>query len=264
MLLAPLTLFLLAAYLVPLAGILWLSVTDPEPGLGNYTKALGDPMVWGVLWQTARVCLASSVISVLCAYPITLLWVRGSRGTRLLVELCIMIPFWLSVLARSFGWLSLLSNRGLANTILQNIGLISEPLTMTRNEFGVIMGMVQFLIPFAVFPLASTMREVDDRALMAARGMGASRLRVFWQVFVPMTRSGITGATLLVFVFSLGFYIIPALLGGGRTVMIAELIYLRIFQIPDWGLAAALSTMIMIGVGGFLVVLIRRSGVTRT
>ena len=261
LLIAPLILFLSVTYLVPLAGVLAQSVTTPEPGLQNYTAVLGDPLVWGVIWRTVKICLGVTVLAVVLAYPLTLLWVRARGWVRIVVELCIMIPFWLSVLSRTFGWLSLLSNRGLANTWLQNLGLIAEPLTMVRNDFGVVVGMVHFLIPFAVFPLAGSMRNVDERMLLAARGIGASRLRTFWQIFVPMTAGGIVGATLLVFVFSVGFYVVPTLLGGGRVVMIAELIYLRVFQIPDWGIAAALSALIMAGIGGFLVVMIRRSGV---
>jgi len=206
--------------------------------------------------------LASTFFAVVLAYPLTLLWLRGSTVTRIFVELAIMVPFWLSVLSRAFGWLSLLSNRGLINTWLQGLGIISEPLTLVRNDLGVMIGMVHFLIPFAVFPLASAMRSVDDRVILAARGMGASPMRIFWQIFVPMTKSGIVGAALLVFVFALGFYIIPTLLGGGRSVMIAELIYLRIFQIPNWGVAAALSALMMISIGAILVGLIKRTGVS--
>jgi putative spermidine/putrescine transport system permease protein len=129
---------------------------------------------------------------------------------------------------------------------------------MVRNEFGVIVGMTHFLIPFAVFPLASAMRSLDERVLMAARGMGASRERIFWRVFVPMTMSGILGAGLVVFVFALGFFVTPAILGGGRSVMAAELIYLRIFQSPDWGLGAAISVIMMVAVGGLLALLMRQ------
>jgi len=262
LLLAPLLLFLGITYLVPLSSVLLQSLTTPEPGLQNYKQVLGDPLVWSVVWRTLRICLSVSVLAVVLAYPITLLWVRGGAMTRVLIELAIMVPFWLSVLSRTFGWLSLLSNRGLINTWLQSAGLLSEPLTLVRNEFGVIVGMVHFLIPFAVFPLASAMRSVDERVILAARGMGASPMRIFWQVFVPMTKSGIIGAGLLVFVFALGFYIVPTLLGGGHSVIIAELIYLRIFQIPNWGVAAALSALLMFFIGAFLIALIKRSQVS--
>ncbi|MFT4148788.1 MAG: ABC transporter permease [Paracoccaceae bacterium] len=249
LLLGPLLIFLAAAYVIPFLGVMRWSVTLPEPGLGQYRAALTDPLVLGVIWRTVRICATVTVIAVAAAYAITLVWVRGGPVARTLVELCILIPFWISVLTRAFGWLALLSNKGIINTWLQDAGLLSEPLTLVRNEFGVIVGMVHFLVPFAVFPLASAMRSVDERVLLAARGMGAGRTRVFWQVFVPMTRGGIFGAALLVFVFALGFFVTPAILGGGRSVMVAELIYLRIFQSPDWGLGAAISVILMAGIG---------------
>src|SRR5690606_28811835 len=153
------------------------------------------------------------------------------------------------VLARAFGWLALLSSRGIINTWLTDLGVVTEPLPMVRNEFGVVMGMTHYLVHFAVFPIASAMRQLDRRVLMAARGMGSSRLRTFWQVFLPMTMPGIFGAALIVFVFSLGFFITPAILSGGRSVMVAELIWLRVFQSPDWGLASAISVILMVTVG---------------
>ena len=128
---------------------------------------------------------------------------------------------------------------------------------MVRNEFGVIVGMSHFLIPFAVFPLASAMRNLDERVLLAARGMGAGRQRVFWTVFLPMTLPGVLGAALIVFVFALGFFVTPAILGGGRSVMIAELVYLRIFQSPNWGLGAAISVILMAGVALLMGALMR-------
>ena len=257
-LVGPLLLFLGATYLVPFLGVMRWSVTLPEPGFGQYRAALSDPLVLSVFVRTIRICVIVTVLSVAAAYAITLVWVRGNPLARLVTELCILIPFWISVLTRAFGWLSLLSNKGILNSWLLSAGVISEPLTLVRNELGVILGMVHFLIPFAVFPLSSAMRSLDERVLMAARGMGASRTRIFWQVFVPMTGAGILGAALLVFVFSLGFFVTPAILGGGRSVMVAELIYLRIFQSPDWGLGAAISVILMVGVGGLLALLMRQ------
>lgn len=257
-LLAPLLGFLALAYVLPFAGVVGWSVTLPEPGLQNYEAALADPLVLSVMWRTLRICAIVTVFSVAMAYVLALLWVRGSALVRTLTELCILIPFWISVLTRAFGWLALLSSRGILNEWFQAAGLIEDPLRLVRNEFGVIVGMIHFMIPFAVFPLASAMRMVDERVLMAARGMGASRTRVFWQVFVPMTAAGLLGAALLVFVFAIGFFITPAILGGGRSVMVAELIYLRIFQSPDWGLAAAISVILMLAVSALLALLLKQ------
>lgn len=257
-LLIPLLGFMLFAYLMPFLGVAEWSVTLPETGLGQYQTALTDPLVLSVFLRTVRVSLIVTLVTVCAAYMITLLWVRGSPSQRVVVELCILIPFWISVLTRAFGWLALLSTKGIVNTWIQSLGILSEPLTMVRNEFGVVVGMVHFLIPFAAFPLASAMRTVDERALLAARGMGAGRARVFAQIFVPMTGPGILGAALVVFVFALGFFVTPAILGGGRSVMAAELIYLRVFQSPNWGLAAAISVILMVGVGGLLALLMRQ------
>ncbi len=257
-LLGPLLVVLALAYILPFLGILRWSVTLPEPGLGQYRAALSDPLILSVFWRTLRICAVVTVLSVAAGYAVALLWVRGGPIARLLTELCIFIPFWISVLTRAFGWLSILSNRGLVNSWLEGAGLIAEPLTLVRNEFGVVVGMTHFLIPFAVFPIASAMRSQDERVLMAARGMGAGRARIFWQVFVPMTLPGVLGAALLVFVFSIGFFVTPAILGGGRSVMVAELIYLRIFQSPDWGLAAAVSVILMVAIAAFLALLLRK------
>ncbi len=256
-LLAPLLLLVGLAYVLPLLGVAGWSVTLPTPGFGQYARLADDPLVRSVFVRTARICAIVTLATVVAAYAIAYLWVRAGRRQRLAVEFCILVPFWVSVLTRAFGWVALLSSHGLLNTWLLAAGVIDEPLAMVRNELGVMLGMVHFLVPFAVFPIASAMRALDERVLLAARGLGASRLRVFWTVFVPMTRPGIVGAALVVFVFSLGFFITPAILGGGRAVMVAELVYLRIFQSPDWGMGAALSVTLVVIVAALIAVAAR-------
>jgi putative spermidine/putrescine transport system permease protein len=256
-LLVPLLLFVLLAYGIPFFGVVEWSVTEPELGVTQYVRLTEDPLVLSVFIRTFRICAVVTLCSVLGAYAIAYLWVRGTPLQRTLAEFCILVPFWISVLTRAFGWLALLSNRGLINTWLESLGFISEPLALVRNEFGVIVGMTHFLLPYAVFPLASAMRQLDDRVLMAARGLGARRGRVFWAVFVPMTASGMLGAALIVFVFALGFFVTPAILGGGRSVMVAELVYLRMFQSIDWGLGAAISVVLLLLVGLLAALLFR-------
>lgn len=260
LLVGPLLAFVGVVYVLPFLGVVQWSVTRPEPGLEQYRIALSDPLVQSVFLRTFRIAFWVTLLSVGCAYAVTLLWVRGGPLQRVLVEICILVPFWISLLTRAFGWLALLSNRGIVNGWLEGSGLVSEPLALVRNEFGVIVGITHFLIPFAVFPIAAAMRDVDERVLMAARGMGASRATVFWRVFVPMTGSGILGAAALVFVFAVGFFVTPAILGGGRSVMVAELVYLRIFQSPDWGLGAAISVLLIGAVGAAMAALRRVVG----
>jgi putative spermidine/putrescine transport system permease protein len=263
LLLAPLPLFVALVYILPFLGVVRWSVTLPEPGLSQYARVFSDPIVLGVLVRTLRVCLIVTAITVVLAYVLSYVWVFGTRRQRIVVEFGVLIPFWISTLTRAFGWLALLYNRGIVNTALSDLGIIDFPLTLVRNEFGVVVGMVHFLVPFAVLPLASSMRQVDARVLMAARGMGASRLRTFWQVFLPMTLPGVLGAAVITFIFSLGFFITPAILGGGRSVLIAEFIYVQTFQTVNWGLAGAISVVLVVATALLIALLLRVTRVER-
>lgn len=256
-LLLPLPLFLLVSYGIPFLGVVSWSVTLPEPGLGNYVQLTTDSSVQRVLLRTLRICVAVTLVAVAAAYLLAYVYVRSSQRLRLLIELCVLLPFWISVLIRAFGWLALLRSNGFLNTWLMSLGAIDAPLMMVRNEIGVVIGMVHFMIPFAVFPIAASLRQVDERVLLAARGLGASRLRSFRTVLLPMTAPGILGATLIVFVFAIGFFITPAILGGGRAVMAAEYAYLQMFQTAQWGLGAALA-VVLIAVVAVLVALLLR------
>lgn len=262
-LIAPLPLFLVLAYFLPFLGVVQWSFTLPKPGLEQYARVFSDPVVQGVFIRTLRVSLIVTLLTTIAAYALSYLWVFGSRSVRVVVEFFILIPFWISTLTRAFGWLALLYNRGIVNSLLQSVGVIHEPLVLVRNEFGVIVGMMHFLIPFAVLPLASSMRHLDQRVLMAARGMGSSRLRTFWSIFVPMTMPGIIGASIITFIFSLGFFITPAILGGGRSVLIAEFIYVQTFQTVNWGLAGAISVVLVLAVGMLIVLFLRLTRVEK-
>ncbi|WP_245444815.1 ABC transporter permease [Pseudaminobacter soli (ex Li et al. 2025)] len=245
-LLAPLPLFLVASYVLPFFVVAKWSVTDPEPGLGQYIRIFTDPTVQVVLIRTLRICVIVTLVSVTLAYAIAYNWVFGPPKRQRLIEYCVLIPFWISVLIRAFGWLILLRNNGIINESLMSVGVIKEPLALVRNELGSIIGMTHFLIPFAVFPLASALRQVDPRVPQAASGLGAGRMRIFWTVTLPMTMPGVLGASIIVFVFALGFFITPAILSGGRSVMVAEFIYLQLFQTVNWGLAAAISVVLLV------------------
>lgn len=263
LLIAPLPVFLALAYLVPFLGVVEWSLTLPEPGLSQYVRVFTDPVVLSVLWRTLKVCVIVTALTVVVAYAIAYVWVNGGRLAATIVTFAVLVPFWISTLTRAFGWLALLFNRGIVNTALMDLGVISFPLTLVRNELGVIIGITHFMIPFAVLPLASSMRHVDPRVLMAARGMGASRMRTFWAVFVPLTRPGIVGAALITFIFALGFFITPAILGGGRSILIAEFIYVQTFQTVNWGLAGAISVVLVVFMALLMALFLRLTRVTR-
>ncbi|QBQ98846.1 ABC transporter permease [Paraburkholderia pallida] len=257
LLIVPLPVFLLLLYGLPLAGVIGWSVTLPVPGLDQYRQVVSDASIREVMVRTLRLCMTTTVVAVAIAYLLSYCWVFASRPWQRVVEIAVFVPMWISVLVRAFGWLIALGSDGVVNGLLMHLGLISEPLQMTRNEFGVVIGMVHLMVPFAVFPLASSMRQVDRRTLLAARGMGANGLRTFWAVLVPQTLPGILGAFLIVFVFCLGFFITPAILGGGQTTMIAEYVYLQMFQTNNWGLGAALSVSLLAFIGVLAALMMR-------
>lgn len=253
----PLPAFLLLAYFLPMLGILSWSFTDPVPGLQNYARVAEDPTIHLLFWRTLRICLLTAAISVLIAYLLAYHWVLGPPRRQRLIEMAILVPFWISVLVRAFGWLILLRPKGLINENLIALGVITEPLAMVRNEIGVIIGMVHFMVPLAVFPIASVMRQIDPRVVQAARGLGARPIRRFLEVFLPLSMPGVIGALFIVAVFSLGFFITPAILGGGRVVMVAENVFVRMLQTANWGLGSALAAVLLALVVGLIWLLSR-------
>jgi len=170
----------------------------------------------------------------------------------------VLLTLWISVLVRAFAWLILLTTHGVVNNSLMSLGLISEPLALVRNETGVLIGMVHYLLPYAVLPLLSTMQGIDPRLIRASHSLGAGRVRTFVSIFLPMTAPGIAAAAVIVFVFSLGFYITPSILGGGRVVMLAEYVSVSVLEELRWGFGAAQAvvllvlTLMVLGIAGRL------------
>ncbi|PSM20372.1 ABC transporter permease [Nitratireductor sp. StC3] len=244
-LILPLPVLVVLGYVVPTAGVLGWSFTLPEPGVQNYAAVLESQRLQTVIWRTLRICLLTTVISVGLAYLIAYRWRFATPRGRQLIELVVLVSFWLSMLIRAFAWLVLLRGDGVINQTLLWLGLIEAPLPLVRNEFGAVLGMVHFMVPFAVLPMLNSFREVDDRVLNAARSLGATPGQVLRDIFFPLTLPGMAAASGIVFIFSLGSFVTPALLGGGRAVMLAEYIYLQMFQLSNWGMGATLAIVLM-------------------
>jgi putative spermidine/putrescine transport system permease protein len=235
-------------YTYPLAQVLWVSLTDPSPGLGNYALLFTSPAVQRIIITTARICIITSVLTLVLGYLVAYAMVHVTETHRQWMLFCVLLTFWLSVLVRAFAWVMILRPDGPLNAALLGAGLVERPLQLVRNEIGVVIGMVHYMLPYAVLPLYANMQGIDRRLVAAARGLGASPFTAFWRVFLPLNLPGIVGAGLLVFVFSLGFYITPAILGGGRTTMIAEYIGIQIQATVRWGLATMLASSLLITV----------------
>ena len=239
-------------YLGPIANILWLSVTDPKPGLGNYAKLFESDSLIRIIMTTLRTCVITTIVSVALGYLVAYTVVHALAREKAWMLTFVLLSFWISVLVRTFAWIMLLGNNGVVNNALSDIGLISEPIAFMRNELGVLIGMVQYMIPYAVLPLLANMQGLDPRVMQASRSLGASGLQTFLRVYLPLTKPGIIAAALLVFIISLGFYVTPAILGGGKVLMIAEYISVQILVTLRWGTAAMLAALML---GGVLVLL---------
>ncbi len=244
----PALLLLGGLYLVPLGQVLILSVTDPEPGLGNYALLFESAGIARMLGNTARICAITTVLSLLLGYVVAYAITRAGAGVRRLMTACVLLPLWVSVLARAFAWVALLRREGVVNTWLMQAGVIEGPLPLMWNTFGVCVGMVHTMLPYAVLAMAAQMRGIDPALMAAARGMGARGTQAFWRVFLPLSLPGVAGAAVLVTIFSLGFYVTPVLLGGGRVLMVAEYVSIQVHELLAWGTGAMLATVLVAAV----------------
>jgi putative spermidine/putrescine transport system permease protein len=196
-------------------------------------------------------------LSVVLGYSIAYAMANVAEASRQRMMLFILISFWISVLVRTFSWIMLLGRNGLLNNGLIELGLIAEPIAFVRNELGVLIGMVHYMIPYAVLPILAAMQGIDGRVLQASRNLGASPGQTFWRVYLPLTKPGVIAGALLVFILSLGFYVTPAILGGGKVLMVAEYISVQILITLKWGTAAMLAVLMLGSVLALLYVLSR-------
>lgn len=259
----PALLMLLALYFVPLGNVLVTSVTDPRPGLGNYELLFTSAAIQKTLTTTARIACVTTFFAVVLGYAVAYAMRAATSKRQRLMLFCVLLPFWISVLVRSFAWLTILGPQGPINAALMGLGLVDEPVALTRNETGVLISMVHVMLPYAILTLYANMRGIDAGLVSAARSLGASRFQAFRMVFLPLSRPGVIGAATLVFILSLGFYVTPALLGGGKVMMVAQYTAFQINETMRWGLGTMLAAALMIAVLGTLWALSRVIDVKR-
>ena len=245
LLIAPALLLVGVIYFLPLARVLAISVMEPEPGLGNYALLLTSAPIQRVLGTTLRICLFTTSITLVLAYVVAYVLTHAKPTAQRLMMLGVLLPLWMSVLVRAFAWVTLLRRQGLVNNALIGMGAIDEPLALMWNEIGVTIGMVHYMLPLGILPLWAAMRDIDGRVLAASRGLGASATQTFVRVFLPLSLPGVIGAGLLVFIFSLGFFITPAILGGGKTIMVAEYINVQIHESLRWGVGTMIASTLV-------------------
>ncbi len=197
------------------------------------------------LTTTNWISLLVTLLVLLISYPVAY-YLANNRGLRFtLVLFCIIVPYFTSIIVRTYSWMVLLGRNGLVNQLLQQIGLIDEPLTLLYTQTGVLIGMVYVLLPYMVLTLFAAMKAIDPSLMRAARGLGAGAFYAFTRVYFPLSVHGVISGSLIVFILSIGFFITPALMGGPSEVMIAMLIERAVEITFDWSGAAVMSLLLL-------------------
>lgn len=231
-------------FVVPALRLAWLSVSTPELGLGNYTGMATDGVVITVVLRTLGMAAVVTVLCVLCAYPYAyLMTIVGPRWRAVLTAL-VLLPFWTSLMARTFAWVVLLQDTGVVNGLLAAVGL--GPTRLLGTTAGVSIAMAQVMLPFMVLPVYAAMRGIDRRLVDAAMGLGARPINAFLRVYLPLSLRGVAAGATLVMVLSLGFYVTPSLVGSPQQSMLAQLISVQVNQLLDFGAAGALAVTLLV------------------
>src|SRR5215218_5047140 len=266
-LLTPVTLWLGLFFLVPLLLILAYSfgTSGVYGGItlgfypGNFAKVF-DPLYLEIIVRTFVIALMTTVLCLLIGYPLAyFITFKGGRYKHTLI-LLVMIPFWTSLLLRAYAWVVILSGNGIANRVLQFLGITDEPITLIFTPQAVLMGMVYSYLPFMVLPLYAALEKFDISLKEAAQDLGASRWHTFWRVTFPLSMPGVIAGSILVFIPSAGEFVIPNLLGGARTVMVGNLIQQQFLSARDWAFGSALAVMLAVLLVGAIMFYVRRVG----
>lgn len=236
-------------FVYPMVGVVTESVTLPEAGIGNYVSLFSDGYTVRIMVRTFWVALVVAVAAILLAFPYAyLMTICGPKWAAVLMTV-VLIPFWSNATAKNFGLLVLFQRDGLIDQFMSFFG-VHYPLIGTTP--GVMIAMVQVMLPFAVLPLYARLGQINRRLLDAAQGLGATRTKSFWRIYVPLSMPGVTASFTLVFILALGFYITPAMLGSPQESLIAQLIMARLEVILDFGGAGAIGVVLLVATLGIL------------
>jgi putrescine transport system permease protein len=264
-------LWLLALFLVPFLIVLKISLSDTAIAIPPYTPTLDlsegwagfkaflsqldmenftwltqDDLYWKAYLSSLRIAFISTILTLIAGYPIAYAMARAAPEWRPTLLMLVILPFWTSFLIRVYAWMGILSNEGLLNSLLIQIGLISEPLTILNTNTAVYIGVVYTYLPFMILPIYSALEKMDDSLLEAAEDLGCSRLQAFWLVTVPLSKQGIIAGCFLVFIPVVGEFVIPSLLGGSGTLMIGKVLFEEFFNNRDWPVASAVAVILLL------------------
>jgi ABC-type spermidine/putrescine transport system permease subunit I len=240
--------YILVLMVLPMVDLFKLSLFDKQGfTLDHFIRIFSTKVYVQVLWLTLKLSFFVTFASLVIAYPVAYFLVRmESQHWKKVIFGLVLIPFWISLLVRTYAWTLLLQEQGAINKLLLSVGIIQEPLQLLYNSTGVLIGMTHVLLPYMVLSLYSVMEGIDQRLMQAAQGMGAHPWKAFLQVFFPLSLPGVLSGSLLVFVLGLGYFITPALLGGANNMMISMLISENVSTTLNWNLASAISLVLFV------------------
>lgn len=245
---APASAMVLIVLILPVGWLFYLSFVGQSGSfsLENYARLVDSEVYIRIFWTTFKVSFLTTSVCVLIGYPLAYLLSQVPTRLGNLLLLTVLLPFWTSLLVRTYAWLVLLQRRGLINEWGIKLGFWEEPLSLVYNLSGTLIGMVHIMLPFLVLPLFGAMKRIDRDYMNAASNLGASPTRAFWRVFVPLSLPGLLAGSMIVFILCLGFFVTPAILGGGKIIMVSNQITDTIELFFNWGAASALGVVLLL------------------
>jgi putrescine transport system permease protein len=214
--------------------------------LSNYLFILKDDLYLLTYLSSLKYAAGTTLLCLFIGYPFAYFMARAKPTVRPILMMLVMLPFWTSFLLRIYAWKGILANQGIANDFLLWLGVINAPLQMMHTPFSLMIGMVYAYLPFMILPLYANLVKMDMRFLEAAADLGATPLQAFWRITVPLSKSGIIAGSMLVFIPSIGEYVIPELLGGPQTLMIGHVLWDEFFTNNDWPMASSVTVVMIL------------------
>jgi len=245
---SPAMLLILIILVIPIGWLSWLSFIgkDGSLSLENYARMTEGTSYYKIFWTTFKVSFLTTGICILVGYPLAYFLSQLPARAATLCMITVLLPFWTSLLVRTYAWLVLLQRKGLINDWAISLGLWETPIKLVHNLNGTLIGMTHIMLPFLVLPVYGSMKAIDRDYVRASANLGASPFKAFWQVFFPLSLPGLFAGALIVFILCLGFFVTPAVLGGGKVIMVSMRITNTIEIFFNWGAASALGVVLLV------------------
>lgn len=238
--------FLLVFMILPILDMFTKSVVDDNGFTWSYFKEFFSKSLYAkILLNTIRLSLIIGLVTIVLGYPVAYLMNRVGPVLRCIIMGCVQIPFWTSLLVRTYSWIAILQNQGVVNVALQKLGIIKQPIQLLYNDAGVIIVMTYIMLPYMIFSISSVMGQIDKNVIIASRSLGAGKTMTFFRIFLPLSLPGIMSGFFIVFLNTMGYYIVPALVGGQKSQMFSQTIQNELSGVLNWNFASAISIILV-------------------